>query len=286
MDVGGTQDFVHLVWSPFLGQGSETGFAFIFRPGRLIGVAKPTNVTVVLSEDIRGASIDASVKGGFHLLHLDTENLPGKDSETMALDRFTIVSMDPKPMRRKFAFLGRRLKETYLTGPAKPPAPELEDPEKVRQVLAQKGVEIDHDLLVGMTPLVWRNPGEAQRAFAELGIDLEHGLLSGSEKVVFLKGIREGVGFPDVVRSLMALHPPGTIDDLEAAKVFEVSSDEVERIEVVAPTSSAPGRIAIHTARGVEAINVTQPPIPSEDPLPALLPRLEEFAPGRVLSQG
>ena len=104
--------------------------------------------------------------------------------------------------------------------------------------------------------------------------------------MVFLKGIREGVGFPDVVRSLMALHPPGTIDDLEAAKVFEVSSDEVERIEVVAPTSSAPGRIAIHTARGVEAINVTQPPIPSEDPLPALLPRLEEFAPGRVVRQG
>jgi hypothetical protein len=73
---------------------------------------------------------------------------------------------------------------------------------------------------------------------------------------------------------------------LEAAKVFELTADQVQRIEIVPPVGSVPGRIVIRTSQGVQVVNVATPAVPAEDPIPALLPRFEELAPGRVFRPG
>ncbi len=45
----GPADFARVVWSPALALGSTGGFAFLLRPGRLIGALKPATFTVILT---------------------------------------------------------------------------------------------------------------------------------------------------------------------------------------------------------------------------------------------
>ena len=86
--------------------------------------------------------------------------------------------------------------------------------------------------------------------------------------------------------ALIPLSPARLLAHLEGGRIFEYTADTIERVEVVAPAASAPGRIVIRTPQGVQVVNVTPPAVPAEDPIPALLPRFEELAPGRVVRPG
>jgi len=206
----GTDGRVQVVWSEFLGQGSETGFAFVFHPGRVIGAAKPTTGTIVFLEESR---VRAKPRSGLssRLFHKDTTLDPGMLEEAKVATRSTYLVTDPE---------------------------------------------------------------EARRIAAQLGIDLS-GLPTDGEKLAHL------VSQPVIGPRLSDL--ANVLQDLEAAKVFDLAAEDVSRIEILRPSPEVPGRIVIRTARQIEVINVNHAPVPAEDPIPVLIPRFEEFAPARVV---
>jgi len=101
----GTQGPVHVVWSEFLGQGSEKGFAFVFHSDRLTGAAKPTTGTMVLlSESIVKRKTHSSL--GSRLLHKDATPAAGTFGESKVMKESTYVVTDPEEARRIAAELG------------------------------------------------------------------------------------------------------------------------------------------------------------------------------------
>ena len=246
------EESCHIIWSPYLGQGSEAGFAFIFRPGRLAGSARRTTETVIFESRTRpGGNPRTPLRS---LFHRDRPAARG-DMEGVVI-RARIVdpwkvdeiakSGRPKP------FVVKSDTSTFVT----------KDPDEARRIAIEFGIDIG----------TLRRPGDSRVPEGTAPGGGSSGENPGGEGD---PGGGSGPGIP--------LSPAGLLAYLEGARVFDYPADAIEGIEVVPPAASAPGRIVIRTPQGVQVVNVAPPAFPAEDPIPALVPRFEMLAPGRVV---
>src|SRR2546425_3330876 len=225
MALGG-EESVQIVWSHCLGQGSETGFAFLFRPDRLSGAAKATKETLVLI-----------VSSGAQL--------------RIRLPRKSLFHRDP-----------RAPSEVPMT------------PEMVREIFGPKGMETLRPTgisarIVAKETVVTRDPVEVRRIAEQLGVDLDELVGPDALRPAPWEDTtpEKPPGQPSAVTNAggwtaaegSSINPTEILATLQAARVFDLPWNQIERIEIAAPAASQPGRIVIRAPGAVEVVNVTAP---------------------------
>lgn len=260
--VGGGEP-VQIVWSHYLGQGSEAGFAFVFRPGRLIGAGQRTTATVVL-----GISSLLQTETQPALWATFRQDQPTSSRDLRVKDElkdFFGISKPEKAVRFE--------KSTTVVSVTK-------DPDEIRRIAAELGINPDTlTLPPASRPSPVASPDSGHPPGPPVGPDSPTS--TPDRRWVALDSAKPmgdfwtTLAFEAAAARLVGL--------LEAAKVFELTADQIQRIEIVPPVGSVPGRIVIRTSQDVQVVNVVTPAVPAEDPIPPLLPRFEELAPGRVV---